>query len=99
MVSPLMCKVTILPHDAYLFSARLVYNVIAILPPPATIPTLYDYLHQNSHAFRIERHTIYNSFFSLVTFSDPVNIFRLPYVLILKQFLSSADYVVFLQIL
>lgn len=77
MVSPLMCKVTILPHDAYLLSARLVYNVIAILPPPAPIPTLYNQLHQNSHAFRIERHAIYNSFFSLVTFSDPVNIFHL----------------------
>ena len=62
MVSPLMCKVTILPHDAYPLSASLVYNVIAILPPPAPIPPLYDELHQNSCAFRIERHAIYNSF-------------------------------------
>lgn len=33
MVSSLMCKVTILSHDAYVPCSSFVYNVIVVLPP------------------------------------------------------------------
>ena len=41
MASSLMCKVTILSHDAYVLCSSFVYNVIVVLPPPRTKSDLF----------------------------------------------------------
>ena len=64
MASSLMCKVTILSHDAYVHCSSFVYNVIVIvvLPPPAQKLIFLCLTYQDLNALRIELHISFIGF-------------------------------------
>lgn len=66
MASSLICKVTILPHDAYAHYSSFVYNVIANLSPTLNL-TFFCLTHQNLNALGIEC-ILFLLIFSVVTF-------------------------------
>lgn len=62
MASSLMCKVTILSHDAYVLCSSFVYNVIVVLPPTRTKSDLFMLTYQDLNALRIELHISFTCF-------------------------------------
>lgn len=62
MASSLMCKVTILSHDAYVLCSSFVYNVIVVLPPPAQKLIFLCLTYQDLNALRIELHISFTGF-------------------------------------
>lgn len=61
MASSLMCKVTILSHDAYVLCSSFVYNVIVVLPPAPNLIFLC-LTYQDLNALRIELHISFTGF-------------------------------------